>query len=104
MTREHDARTGRPLVDGRDSIEELNDDELEVEVTIAAAEPRHRGLASRRPPARAGTPARAASAAARLSEATWPDRRSRCRRRRLARQGAGLEPEASGDGSSPARR
>jgi hypothetical protein len=43
MGREHDERTGRPLVDGRDSIEALTDDELEVEVTIAAAEPRHRG-------------------------------------------------------------
>jgi hypothetical protein len=44
MSREHDERTGRPLVNGRDSIEELTDEELEVEVTIAAAEPRHRGL------------------------------------------------------------
>lgn len=44
MTREQDTRTGRPLVNGRDSIEELSDDELEVEVTIAAAEPRRRGL------------------------------------------------------------
>lgn len=44
MEREHDQRTGRPLVDGRDCIEQLSDDELEVEVTIAAAEPRHRGL------------------------------------------------------------
>jgi hypothetical protein len=43
VRREHDARTGRPLVDGRDSIEELSDDELEVEVTIAVAEPRRRG-------------------------------------------------------------
>ena len=43
MRREHDVRTGRPLVNGRESIEELSDDELEVEVTIAAAEPRHRG-------------------------------------------------------------
>jgi hypothetical protein len=43
MTRERDTRTGRPLVNGRESIEELNDDELEVEMTIAAAEPRHRG-------------------------------------------------------------
>ena len=43
MRREHDERTGRPLVNGRESIEELSDDELEVEVTIAAAEPRHRG-------------------------------------------------------------
>ncbi len=41
--REHDERTGRPLVNGRESIEELDDDELELEVTIAAAEPRHRG-------------------------------------------------------------
>ena len=44
MRRERDQRTGRPLVDGRDSIEELSDDELEAEVTIAAAEPRHRAL------------------------------------------------------------
>jgi len=41
--REHDERTGRPLINGRDSIEELSDDELEFEMTIAAAEPRHRG-------------------------------------------------------------
>jgi hypothetical protein len=41
MTRERDTRTGRPMVNGRESIEELNDDE--VEMTIAAAEPRHRG-------------------------------------------------------------
>jgi hypothetical protein len=44
MRREQDERTGRPLVNGRDSIEELSDDELEVEVTIAAAEPRRRGM------------------------------------------------------------
>ena len=43
MRLERDQRTGRPLVNGRDSIEELSDAELEVEVTIAAAEPRHRG-------------------------------------------------------------
>ena len=43
MSREHDERTGRPLVNGQDSIEELSDDELEVEMTIAVAEPRHRG-------------------------------------------------------------
>jgi hypothetical protein len=43
MRRERDVRTGRPLVNGRESIEGLSDDELEVEVTIAAAEPRHRG-------------------------------------------------------------
>jgi hypothetical protein len=42
MIREYDGRTGRPLVDGRESIAELSDDELEFEVTIAAAEPRHR--------------------------------------------------------------
>ena len=41
---ERDERTGRPLVDGRDSIEELSDDELEVEVTIAVAAPSQRGL------------------------------------------------------------
>ena len=44
MRRERDERTGRPLIDGRDAIEELSDDELEVEVTIAVAEPRRRGL------------------------------------------------------------
>jgi len=43
VRREHDERTGRPLINGRDSIEELSDDELEFEMTIAAAEPRHRG-------------------------------------------------------------
>jgi hypothetical protein len=43
MRRERDQRTGRPLVNGRDNIEELSDDELEVEMTIAVAEPRHRG-------------------------------------------------------------
>jgi hypothetical protein len=44
LRRGHDTRTGRPLFDGRDSIEELSDDELEAEVTIAAEEPRWRGL------------------------------------------------------------
>ena len=43
MRREHDERTGRPLVNGCDSIEELGGDELEVEMTIAVAEPRRRG-------------------------------------------------------------
>jgi hypothetical protein len=38
-----DHRTGRPLVDGRDSIEELTDHELEVELTIAAADAHRRG-------------------------------------------------------------
>jgi len=44
LRREHDKRTGRPLFDGRDSIEELSDDELEAEVTIAAEEPSRRRL------------------------------------------------------------
>jgi hypothetical protein len=44
MRLERDERTGRPLVNGRDSIEELSDDELELEVTIAAGEPRQRGV------------------------------------------------------------
>ena len=44
MRPERDERTGRPLVNGRDSIPELSDDELEVEVTIAAAGPSRRGL------------------------------------------------------------
>jgi hypothetical protein len=43
LSPERDERTGRPLVNGRDSIEELTDDELEVEVTIAAAAPSRRG-------------------------------------------------------------
>jgi hypothetical protein len=43
MRREHDERTGRPLFNGRDSIEDLSDDELEEEMTIAVAEPRSRG-------------------------------------------------------------
>jgi hypothetical protein len=42
MKREYDRRTGRPLVDGRDLVEELTVEELEAEVTIAAAEPKHR--------------------------------------------------------------
>ena len=41
--RQVDQRTGRPLVDGRDRVEALTDDELEAELTIAAAEPRRRG-------------------------------------------------------------
>jgi len=41
--RQVDQRTGRPLVDGDDRIEALTDDELEVELTIAAAEPTRRG-------------------------------------------------------------
>jgi hypothetical protein len=42
MRREYDQRTGRPVVDGHECIAELSDDELEVEVTIAAAGPRQR--------------------------------------------------------------
>ena len=42
MRSDYDTRTGRPLVNGRESIEELTNDELERELTIAAAEPRHR--------------------------------------------------------------
>ena len=37
-----DRRTGRPLTDGRDIISVLTNEELEVEVTIAAAEPKWR--------------------------------------------------------------
>jgi hypothetical protein len=40
--RQVDQRTGRPLIDGRDNIEGLTDDELEAELTIAAAEPLRR--------------------------------------------------------------
>jgi hypothetical protein len=40
--RQVDQRTGRPLVDGDDRIDALTDDELEAELTIAAAEPTHR--------------------------------------------------------------
>jgi hypothetical protein len=43
MTREFDRRTGRPLIDGHDRIEELTDEELEIELTIAAADPQRRG-------------------------------------------------------------
>jgi hypothetical protein len=42
MKRDYDKRTGRPLVNGHECIEELSDAELEGEVTIAAAEPRQR--------------------------------------------------------------
>lgn len=41
--RQVDQRTGRPLVDGHDRIDALTDEELEAELTIAAAEPRRRG-------------------------------------------------------------
>jgi hypothetical protein len=42
MEREYDRRTGRPLSDGRDLVEELTVEELEAEVTIAAADPQRR--------------------------------------------------------------
>jgi hypothetical protein len=42
MERAHDPRTGRPLVDGRDDPHGLTDDELQAELTIAAARPRPR--------------------------------------------------------------
>lgn len=42
MRRDYDRHTGRPLADGREVIDALTDEELEAEVTIAAAEPRHR--------------------------------------------------------------
>ena len=42
MERAYDPRTGRPLVDGRDDPHELTDDELQAELTIAAARPRPR--------------------------------------------------------------
>jgi hypothetical protein len=38
-----DQRTGRPLIDGRDRIDALTDEELEAELTIAVAEPTRRG-------------------------------------------------------------
>jgi hypothetical protein len=42
MRLDYDERTGRPLVNGREMIEELSDGELEQELTIAAEEPRQR--------------------------------------------------------------
>lgn len=42
MGLDYDERTGRPLVDGRERIEELSEDGLELEVAIAAAEPGQR--------------------------------------------------------------
>jgi hypothetical protein len=39
MSRDYDKRTGRPLADGSDAVEALTDEELEVELTVAAAEP-----------------------------------------------------------------
>jgi hypothetical protein len=42
MASEYDRRTGRPLTDGEDRIDALSNDELEAELTIAAAEPTRR--------------------------------------------------------------
>ena len=42
MQCEYDARTGRPLTNGRVLIPALTDEEIEAEVTIAAAESRWR--------------------------------------------------------------
>jgi hypothetical protein len=42
MASDYDRRTGRPLTDGEDRIEALSNDELEAELTIAAAEPTRR--------------------------------------------------------------
>jgi hypothetical protein len=42
MKRTYDVRTGRPLSDGRDRVDVLTDEELEVEATIAAYEGRRR--------------------------------------------------------------
>jgi hypothetical protein len=42
MALDYDTRTGRPLTDGEDRIETLSDDQLEAELTIAAAEPTRR--------------------------------------------------------------
>jgi hypothetical protein len=44
MDRDYDTRTGRPLVEGRDVVAALTDDELEAELTIAAAEPTRRAV------------------------------------------------------------
>jgi hypothetical protein len=43
IKRVYDSRTGRPLVDAKDAVDGLTDDELEVELTVAAAEPVRRG-------------------------------------------------------------
>jgi hypothetical protein len=40
--RQVDQRTGRPLIDGRDDVEALTDEELEVELTIAAGDAERR--------------------------------------------------------------
>ena len=42
MERTSDPRTGRPLTGGREDPDGLTDDELQAELTIAAARPRQR--------------------------------------------------------------
>jgi hypothetical protein len=42
MASTYDRRTGRPLTEGEDRIDALSNDELEAELTIAAAEPTRR--------------------------------------------------------------
>jgi hypothetical protein len=42
MRREHDRRTGRPVINGRDVVEELTMEELEVELTIAVGAAKRR--------------------------------------------------------------
>jgi hypothetical protein len=42
MKRTYDLRTGRPLSNGRDRVDVLTDEELEVETTVAAYEGRRR--------------------------------------------------------------
>jgi len=39
MERAYDARTGRPLIDGRDNPPRLTEDELQAELTIVSARP-----------------------------------------------------------------
>jgi hypothetical protein len=42
MTLDYDMRTGRLLTDGEDRIDMLSNEQLEAELTIAAAEPTRR--------------------------------------------------------------
>lgn len=42
MALDYDQLTGRPLTDGEDRIDTLSNEQLEAELTIAAAEPTRR--------------------------------------------------------------
>jgi hypothetical protein len=42
MALDYDTRTGRPLTDGEDRVDTLSNEQLEAELTIAAAEPTRR--------------------------------------------------------------